>query len=287
MSTSSILYDITIYGAHTCLSGPYKYSLRFSESGRILKKLIRQIKFTWSVNYVSEIFHSSINDTIGTRARRINRAAALCCHVALTYGAAILRLENEARHANFEEALFQSVTKYIQHPLKSMWNTAVGIKNCKQLFSLRLAFTTQKKQHTQRRWCPYHVLLFFGSWMQAVMKKVVYSFPYRLRPGQVGREVFHMLLKGGSTRLKITWVQQRQHHRVQESARERMLNLALRQSETHLVCLSCSAESATNVISPRHKARWNTRGTPWSVRESFSDALGGAREKYQMCFTLP
>ena len=30
-------------------------------------------------------------------------------------------------------------------PLKSMWNTAVGIKNCKQLFSLRVAFTTQKK----------------------------------------------------------------------------------------------------------------------------------------------
>ena len=117
MSTSSILYDITIYGAHTCLSGPYKYSLRFSESGRILKHLIRQIKFTWSVNYVSEIFHSIISDTIGTRAWRINRAAALCCPVALTYGAAILRLENEARHANFEKALFQSVTNYVQHPL--------------------------------------------------------------------------------------------------------------------------------------------------------------------------
>ena len=26
-----------------------------------------------------------------------------------------------------------------------MWNTAVGIKNCKQLFSLRVAFTTHKK----------------------------------------------------------------------------------------------------------------------------------------------
>ena len=26
-----------------------------------------------------------------------------------------------------------------------MWNTAVGIKNCKQLFWLRVAFTTQKK----------------------------------------------------------------------------------------------------------------------------------------------
>ena len=31
----------------------------------------------------------------------------------------------------------------VQH-VKSMWNTAVGIKNCKQLFSLRVAFMTQK-----------------------------------------------------------------------------------------------------------------------------------------------
>ena len=29
--------------------------------------------------------------------------------------------------------------------IKSMLNTAVGIKYCKQLFLLRLAFTTQKK----------------------------------------------------------------------------------------------------------------------------------------------
>ena len=29
--------------------------------------------------------------------------------------------------------------------VKSMKNTAVGIKNCKQLFSLRVALTTQKK----------------------------------------------------------------------------------------------------------------------------------------------
>ena len=98
MSTSSILYNITIYRAHACLSRPYKYSLRFSESGRILKQSIRQIKFSSSVNYVSEIFHSNISDTIGTRARRINRAAALCCLVGLTYGAVILRLENEAHH---------------------------------------------------------------------------------------------------------------------------------------------------------------------------------------------
>ena len=35
-------------------------------------------------------------------------------------------------------------------------------------------------------------------------------------------------LRGGSTRLKITWEQQRQDHRAQESARERMLSLLLR-----------------------------------------------------------
>ena len=39
---------------------------------------------------------------MGTRARRINRPAALCCRVGLTYGPAILRLEDEARRANFE-----------------------------------------------------------------------------------------------------------------------------------------------------------------------------------------
>ena len=36
----------------------------------------------------------------------------------------------------------------IEPTLESVWNTAVGIKNCKKLFSLQLAFTTQKKQRT-------------------------------------------------------------------------------------------------------------------------------------------
>ena len=80
----------------------------------------------WSVNYVCEIFHSSISDMISTWVRRINRATALYCSVGLTYGAAILRLENEARHGNFEIALFQSVTKYIQHPLKCQPNSSIG-----------------------------------------------------------------------------------------------------------------------------------------------------------------
>ena len=47
-----------------------------------------------------------MSDTIHTRARRINRAATLCCPVGLTYGAAILRLENEVRRANFEIGYF-------------------------------------------------------------------------------------------------------------------------------------------------------------------------------------
>ena len=36
--------------------------------------------------------------------------------------------------------------------------------------------------------------------MQAVVKKVVYSFRYRLSPGQVGREVFHIVLRACETR---------------------------------------------------------------------------------------
>ena len=46
-------------------------------------------------------------------------------HIVLTYGAAILRLENEAHHANVKKALFQSVTKYVQHPLKYKFNLPV------------------------------------------------------------------------------------------------------------------------------------------------------------------
>ena len=87
----------------------------------------------------------------------------------------------------------------VSHALKSMWNASVGIKNCKQLFLLRLAFTTQKKQHIQRRWCPYYVLLFFGLYMQAVVKKVAYSFRYRPGPGKVGREVFHIVSRVNTT----------------------------------------------------------------------------------------
>ena len=123
MSTSSILYHITIYRAHPYLSRPYKYSLRFSESGRILKQSIRQIKLSWSVNSVSEIFHSSISDTIGTRARRIIRAAALCCPCGFNIWSGHIAARKRSSPCDFQLALFQSVTKYVQHPLKAMCHT--------------------------------------------------------------------------------------------------------------------------------------------------------------------
>ena len=43
---------------------------------------------------------------MGTPARRIYRAAALCCRVSSTYGATILQLEDETRRVNFEIAYF-------------------------------------------------------------------------------------------------------------------------------------------------------------------------------------
>ena len=43
--------------------------------------------------------------------------------------------------------------------------------------------------------CLYYVLLFFRFQMQVVVKQVVYSFRYRLGPGLVGREVFHIVLR--------------------------------------------------------------------------------------------
>ena len=53
----------------------------------------------------------------------------------------------------------------------------VGIKNCKVYFLTLLAFTTHKiATKGLRTSSPLYVLLFFGSSMQAVMKKVVYSF---------------------------------------------------------------------------------------------------------------
>ena len=69
---------------------------------------------------------------------------------------------------------------------KNMWNTAVGIKNCKQLFSLRLAFTTKKAIHTAEMMSVLCVAI-FGVINASSGENVVYSFRYRLGPGQVGR----------------------------------------------------------------------------------------------------
>ena len=51
--------------------------------------------------------------------------------------------------------------------------------------------------------------------------------PYSLLKMRRIDRSFSTLLRGGSTRLKITWVQQRQYHRAHGSARERVLSLAL------------------------------------------------------------
>ena len=60
------------------------------------------------------------------------------------------------------------------------------------------------------------------------LTKPFYFYLSRTRGSPCGTpSVIRLVLKGGSTRSKITWVQQRQHHRAQESARERMLSLLL------------------------------------------------------------
>ena len=129
MSTSSILYDITIYRAYACLSRPYKYSLRFSESGRILKQSIIQIKLSWSVNSVSEIFHIS---------QWYNRHASpsyqsWCC-IVLPCGFNICSGHIAVRNrsslpCDFELALFQSVTKYVNTDTYSPQNFSTFLEN--------------------------------------------------------------------------------------------------------------------------------------------------------------
>ena len=81
-----------------------------------------------------------------------------------------------------------------------MWNTAVDIENCEQLFSRRLAFTTEKSNTYSgddvRTICGY----FLGRKCKQLWKKIVYSFRYRPGPGYagVGGGVFHILLRGNS-----------------------------------------------------------------------------------------
>ena len=85
------------------------------------------------------------------------------------------------------ETCLHGAPHFIRHQRpKSMWNTAVGVKNCKQLFSLRVAFMTQNSNTCSgddvRRMCCYFLgceWVWVGWW-----KKVVYSFRYRLGPGK-------------------------------------------------------------------------------------------------------
>ena len=79
--------------------------------------------------------------------------------------------------------------------LKSVWNTAVGIEYCKQLFSLRLAFATQKKATHTAEMMPVLCVAIFWVVNASSGEKVVYSFRYRPGPGQVTREVFHIVLR--------------------------------------------------------------------------------------------
>ena len=80
--------------------------------------------------------------------------------------------------------------------------------------------------------------------------KHVYVLRGRGRGREREKRIF--FLRGGSTRLKISWVQQRQHHRAQESARERMLGLLLRRCETYSQCVSLAPPRAPLNLSLLH-----------------------------------
>ena len=80
-------------------------------------------------------------------------------------------------------------------------------------------------------------------------------------------------LRGGSTRLEITWVQQRQHHRAQESARERMLSLALTMKKFQLEANFNSQSHARTILNDSdanfhffltfsHRRYWSTKNIP-------------------------
>ena len=93
--------------------------------------------------------------------------------------------------------------------------------------------------------------------------------------------VMSLLLRGGSTGLKITWVQQRQHHKALESARERMLSLALRRCETLNVSLAPPRTSLKLSLSHSIVFHMLLRRceTLWNAREIASMVLLAKREK--------
>ena len=79
-----------------------------------------------------------------------------------------------------------------------MENTAVGIKNCKQLFSQLFASMIKKKARLTADIISAVRPAIFLSEVQAHVKKVVYTFWYQPGLAKVGDEGFHIVLRGGS-----------------------------------------------------------------------------------------
>ena len=69
------------------------------------------------------------------------------------------------------------------------------MKHCKQLFSLRVAFTIQKKATHAAEMMSVECVAIFWVVNASSGEKKLFSFRYRLGPGQVGREVFHIILR--------------------------------------------------------------------------------------------
>ena len=89
--------------------------------------------------------------------------------------------------------------------LKSMSNTAVGIKNCKQLFSLQLAFETQKKATPTAEMMPVEsVAIFWFLNASSCEKSWQFSIPTGSGAGEEGG-VSHRL-KGTEYTRNITHV---------------------------------------------------------------------------------
>ena len=112
----------------------------------------------------------------------------------------------------------------VSRALKSMCNTAVGIKNWKQLFSLRLAFTTQKKAtHTAEM---MSVLCFAIFWVVNASSGEKSCLQFSIPTGSgLGAE------GGVSHRLKAMWT-------TMECKRDSFNGSLGGASETHWECVS-------------------------------------------------
>ena len=75
----------------------------------------------------------------------------------------------------------------------------------------------------------YHSCYSLCRSLAVVRLQLLFQSKRECKKDREGRRTTHSSIADRcSIRLKITWVQQRQHHRALESARERMLSLALR-----------------------------------------------------------